>query len=219
MLLYNDGIILTEADADEFLEFVGVELFENHIMINGQHYSGSNGEAILESNGIFLYEDHILVEGQQADEYYKARRERAKEEDQKWEDQYQKRYGNTKTITTLVPKDRIYHGRGDDTYQNKNYTSGGVSHDRVKKTNLSPRDKIAHWNKNSREFNKAHLDVAKEKTRRDIENDWANPDQKVDGINTMYKHATAADALARHRRRHPDQYKEAADIFSSINFI
>ena len=56
-----DPIALTEADADAFLESVGVELFEDSIAIDGTLYEGTYGESILEANGIFLYEDGIVL--------------------------------------------------------------------------------------------------------------------------------------------------------------
>lgn len=83
-MIYNNSIILTEADADEFLESVGVELFENHATINGEAYSGPDAEFILEENGIFLYEDCIVIEGQQAEEYKKRKAKEAEEESKKY---------------------------------------------------------------------------------------------------------------------------------------
>ena len=62
-------ITLTEADADSFLESVGIQLYEDKISINGTLYEGSYGEEILNENGIFLYEDGIVLEGKQAEEY------------------------------------------------------------------------------------------------------------------------------------------------------
>ena len=65
----NKPLVLTEDAADEFLEAVGVKLYEDEISINGTLYEGSYGESILEANGIFLYEDGIVLEGQYADAF------------------------------------------------------------------------------------------------------------------------------------------------------
>ena len=62
----NKPLVLTESDADAFLESVGVELFEDSIAIDGTLYEGTYGEEILEANGIFLYEDGIVLEGELA---------------------------------------------------------------------------------------------------------------------------------------------------------
>lgn len=62
----NKPLVLTESTADEFLESVGVELFDDEISINGTIYEGTYGESILEENGIFLYEDCIVLEGEAA---------------------------------------------------------------------------------------------------------------------------------------------------------
>ena len=65
----KEEVILTNNDADNFLESVGVELFEDSIAIDGTLYEGAYGESILEANGIFLYEDGIVLEGKQARDY------------------------------------------------------------------------------------------------------------------------------------------------------
>ena len=77
-----DPIALTEADADAFLESVGVELFEDSIAIDGTLYEGTYGEEILAENGIFLYEDGIVLEGELADavkQYRRTSKELAKD--------------------------------------------------------------------------------------------------------------------------------------------
>lgn len=65
----NEPLVLTETDADNFLESVGIELFETTLSINGVMYNGTYGESILAENGIFLYEDGIVLEGPEADKY------------------------------------------------------------------------------------------------------------------------------------------------------
>lgn len=74
-MIYNDSIILTEADADEFLESARMDLYENSLSINENIFDGIKGQEILESNGILLCEDCIILEGEQAEEYLRKKKE------------------------------------------------------------------------------------------------------------------------------------------------
>ena len=76
----TNKIALFGQDADNFLESVGVALYENTVAIGENVYDGAEAEEFLAENGIFLYEDHIVLEGKQAEEY-KARK--AKERDER----------------------------------------------------------------------------------------------------------------------------------------
>ena len=89
-----EPLVLTEADADSFLESVGIELFETTLSINGVMYNGTYGESILAKNGIFLYEDGIILEGPEADKYRarKAEEQRiAKSKDESLKDNHRRR--------------------------------------------------------------------------------------------------------------------------------
>lgn len=67
----NKSITLYGEAADDFLDSVGVELYEEHVVIGENVYIGADGEAILNENGVYLYKDHIVLEGQQAEEHLK----------------------------------------------------------------------------------------------------------------------------------------------------
>lgn len=83
--------------ADDFLRSVGVELYEEHVVIGENTFLGADGEAILNENGIFLYEDHIILEGQEADAY-RARKAKEENENNPLNDKHNRRftakYGN-----------------------------------------------------------------------------------------------------------------------------
>ena len=126
----NEPLVLTEDAADEFLESVGVELFEDEIGIDGTLYEGSYGEEILAEHGIFLYEDGIVLEGKQAEEY-KARKAKEKADREDAEDAHKtRRYaltgskgdtirfgtptGAKKTYNPFInKKDTFYRGNGN----------------------------------------------------------------------------------------------------------
>lgn len=59
--------------AINFLESIGVELFESTLSIDDVVYDGSYGEQILAENGVHLYEDGIIIEGKMADFANKTR--------------------------------------------------------------------------------------------------------------------------------------------------
>ena len=223
----NNPLVLTEGAADEFLESVGVRLFEDEISIDGTLYEGAYGESILEENGIFLYEDGIVLEGKQAEEYMVRKANERQAEDNRWEKKYGKRMGDRRITTTIVPKDRPYHDEkravGDQSASN-NYsvTSGGVEHNRVRNTNLSPSQKIKHAADHHKKYLDAHMTVSKIADKREYENKWANDNQKVNPINTKFNLAYATDAQARHDRKNAKKYgktKNESTIFSDIEII
>ena len=147
-------------------------------------------------DNVMLEDFSYMTEGDQADAY-RARKEdergRAELED---EAKYRKRYGDRKTVTTL---------RGDDLKPDvwwDRQTSGSVDHSRVKQTKkMTPQQKYEHDQKYTRDFEKAHLDVSRDAQKRDFNRRWGD-DSKV-AINTKKDMARAADAKARHDRRHP----------------
>jgi len=230
-MLYNDGIILTEADADEFLESVGVELYENHVMINGQQYPGSKGEAILETNGIFLYEDHILIEGQQAEEYLKKKMDKYNA-DKEAEDQENEKYNPSDNYG-----DRGHGQRGHETARSgitshmdpKYKTARELQYHRMQYGKVMPR---TPKNSKEREFEKSVrrdrdiADLAKDMVDRE---NWNRYDRNraADGKPTKTIGDTYSDdksnrynsALSATRRHLRKELRESVSIFSSINFI
>ena len=222
-------IAIYGADADNFLESCGIELYEDSIAIGESMFDGHDGECLLNENGIFLYEDHIVLEGEQA-EAYKVRKAKEKQaESDRWEGKYQQRMGSRSVNTRIVAKDRPHYAErswnDDDPEYYKDFTakSGGVDHNRIRKSNLSPSQKINHAAVNHKKYADAHQTVTKIADKRAYENKWANDNQKVDPINTKFKTAYAADSLARHERKQEKkdrskQYKEGT-IFESVEFI
>lgn len=89
-----ERIILTENDADEFLESIGVTLYENSMTIGETTISGIEGQNVLEGYGIFLYEDSILVEGEQAEAYKRKKEEEKAEQKEQDKERRERRYGN-----------------------------------------------------------------------------------------------------------------------------
>ena len=225
----NEPLVLTESDADAFLESVGVKLFEDTIAINGTVYEGTYGESILESNGIFLYEDGIVLEGKTKEEYEREKAAMRQTEKDNWENRYQKRMGDRNIRSIIVPKDRPHYAdrtwNDDDRNCRNNYdvTSGGVEHNRVRNSpNLSPSQKLKHAADQHRKHSDAHQSVSKTADKRAYENKWANDNQKVNPINTKFNLAYATDAKARHDRKQAKKYakpKNESTIFSDIEII
>ena len=75
----SSNVILRGAEADAYLESVGVVMYNDHITINEMAMDGITGEKILAENGITLNEDHIVLEGERAEEA-KAAKEKAEKE-------------------------------------------------------------------------------------------------------------------------------------------
>ena len=75
----NESIILRGAEADAYLESVGVVMYSDHITINEMAMDGITGEKILAENGITLNEDHIVLEGERAEEVKAAKEKEAEE--------------------------------------------------------------------------------------------------------------------------------------------
>lgn len=93
----NEPVILRGAEADAYLESVGVVMYNDHITINEMSMDGITGEKILAENGITLNEDHIVLEGERAkavkaimEAEAKKAEEEAKNEDKTEEEEVKK---------------------------------------------------------------------------------------------------------------------------------
>ena len=201
----NKPLVLVEADADAFLESVGVKLYDNEISINGTLYEGSYGESILAENGIFLYEDGIVLEGKQADEYKARKKKEQMDIDKKDRDREKRR-------TLAGNKDRGVYWTGSD------FRLGSKDDDaRSKKV-----DEMIDKERDSRSYeHKRAFDIAYNKKFNDSK---ANEKSRITGDNSMNfdvsNTSNARDALNRHMRRHPNQYaKNESTIFSNVEII
>ena len=79
----SSTVILRGAEADAYLESVGVVMYNDHITINEMSMDGITGEKILAENGITLNDDHIVLEGERAEEAKAAKEAAEKEEKEK----------------------------------------------------------------------------------------------------------------------------------------
>ena len=204
----NEPLVLIEADADSFLESVGVELFDDEIAINGTLYEGAYGEEILAENGIFLYEDGIVLEGKQAFAYSHAKKRAALDAEEKDFNRYTRRYiDNTPGRNTKRGKksynDRFLDRRNkylsEEEVRRKKYFN---AEDRLRSLNKSGHDKnSALYKKSEKVFNKAAERLE----------DFSNNTHVI------------SDAIDRHIRRHPKQYAKKSTnestIFSDIEII
>lgn len=203
-MVNTDKIALFGEEADNFLESVGVTLYENTIAIGENEYNGSDAEAFLNENGITLYEDHIVLEGQQAEEY-KARKAKEKADQKAKEDErFVRRYAPTGIFTG-------YPGDKDRRYEHNN--------ERTKKspTIISPtyasksddiRSTMATYI-NSKESDRRYKNFYSKKFGTD---EYDKADKEAD--NHYHNRAEAEDATNRHIRRHPDKYpKYESTIF------
>lgn len=192
----NNSVRLYGKVADNFLESVGVSIFDDgDIAIGESIYDLSTACDILEENGVILCEDCIVLEGKQAEEY-KARKAKEKDDHDSalnkqalrrypspannWEDNYGNKYKKSPTTKKLA-KAAL---NGDDAAMDK-------WDDRY-------RDDQRRMSKASSIGNK----------------DYYSGKRKMNGE----ENARANDAINRHIRRHPKQYKEST-IFSDIEII
>lgn len=206
----NEPLVLVEADADSFLESVGVKLYDNEISINGTLYEGSYGESILAENGIFLYEDGIVLEGKQAEEY-KARKAKERVD---------------KNKTELDRANHRYAPVGSWDNKNGGYKNAPTGWKNRK--GLNPNYSSTGADKEEKMHNRADRILNKDEYKK---SSYADPENRVDPSKYSSGHKSIKpkgyagtqrdfkrDALMRHMRRHPKQYKEST-IFSNIEII
>lgn len=163
---------------------------------------------------MFDFDIDYLFEGEQADAY-KAKKEQEKKDAKKAdEDHYIKRYGERDTRTRLGDKDS-YPGT-----KNNDHTTGSVNHMHVRDSKtINAYQKYDHNKKHTAEFEKAHQAVAKDRSRREFERDWGDPDN-AKNLKTKHQFASAADAKARHDRRHPSKESVLEDLMENdIHFL
>ena len=204
----NEPLVLTESDADSFLESVGVELYEDSIAIDGTLYEGTYGESILEANGIFLYEDGIVLEGKQAEEY-KARK--ANEKADKSNKQLVRDIGRYAFSYPVGNRNR-------GNLINDDYKRGKAADKMVDAELDKRRSKVDDAYKRYGHYIKLTPNHAISRKAFDLidkpERDLFNAEKGED---------YAKDAANRHMRRHPKQYAKKSTnestIFSSIEMI
>ena len=63
------------------------------------------------------------------------------------------------------------------------------------------------------------VDEVKRRNNRALRNFNYTNNKNADNLNTDKYFGVAVDAVNRHMRRHPEQYKESCGIFTSIDFI
>ena len=231
----NNPLVLTEADADSFLESVGVELFDDEIAINGTIYEGAHGEFILEGNGIFLYEDCIVLEGEAAKKVtkqdYMSRKAKEKadlEEDLKKRND--RRYGfmymppGDKSSYALRKDGSKQYYRGGERYyytprseddRDRDLKSSEIAvkelKNRDRRYRAAMRTKYRYTGKYA-EYGDERLKKSKEAYERMLSKD-----------NTHFIDPAIHDTVNRHIRRHPKQYAKKSTnestIFSDIEII
>ena len=148
------------------------------------------------------FEESTLLEGRQADAYETHKRAEAKEKADNNEKKYQRRYGERENTTTL---------RGEDkkpNTENDRYTTGTINNFKVRDTKLTADQKQNHYDKMEDNNKKAHIAAAKEANRREFNKFW-NSGNNNDVMNTRTNMSSAADAIARHNRRHPNAKVES----------
>lgn len=235
-MIHNNSVILIEADADEFLESIGVALYENYITIGEHSIPCIEGQSILGENDIFLCKDGIILEGEQA-EAYKAKKAKEKEEESKKYDKYDingfidsapkfmkgsranNSVGNQASLKQIDIKDikgstkKYDYTRSSDSVRRK-YASDIVERDRLNRqpqyTGKGITIRTSDGKPNSWSLERDYKGAINQ-----------NPyyDKHFDDKNKRIAYAAAMDAANRHLRRHTKMVKESCGIFSSVAFI
>ena len=232
-----ERIILTEADADEFLESIGIALYENTMTIGESVVFGADGQDALQEHGIFLYEDCIMLEGEQA-EAYKAKKAKEKEEESKKYDKYDNNnfkdsapkfmkgsrannsVGNQASLKQIDIKDiKGSTKKYDDTRSNdtirRSYASDIVEKDRLNRqsqyTGKGITIRTSGDGARSWSLDRDH--------RKGAINSNPYYDKHYDNKDKRIAYAAAMDAANRHLRRHTKVVKESYGIFEYIKLI
>lgn len=205
-----DKIVLTEEDADEFLESIGVELYNDHMAIGEFTVSGIEGQNILEENGIFLYENCIMLDEINAKEYLDKKQK-----------EYDKKKADAKHDDEMA-KARL------DRIENNSYVDRNPAFDKGRKI-AEYRRKYGAVMPNKKTSSEKTL--SKAKTREQIIDGEANISAR--NYSSRYGNDKLSDAdkaraisSIRHRLRKDVKsgkmklwVDESANIFSSIKFI
>lgn len=217
----TEPLVLTESDADYFLESVGVELFEDSIGIDGTLYEGAYGESILAENGIFLYEDGIIVEGKQKDEYLARKAKEKADKDKAELERYKRRYSSGHIAGTnankidymdpirVIDSNRMYSRE----VKNRMKKAGSEivnARKKIKNNEFTDKDKTRLIDAAKNLHNAARQSGTKFHLSSDAIKMTKEPTKA--GMNK------ATDPINRHMRRHPKQYNEST-IFSDIDII
>ena len=149
------------------------------------------------------FEESTLLEGRQADAYETRKRREANDKAEDAENKYQRRYGERDNTTTL---------RGEDKKpftDNSRYTTGTINNFKVRNAKkLTADQKQNHFDKMEDNNEKAHIAAAKEANRREFNKFWNNGSNN-DTLSNKGNLSSAADAIARHNRRHPNAKVES----------
>lgn len=161
------------------------------------------GDIAMSYLNMIIFEESTLLEGEQVEEYKARKAKEASDKAKAAEDKYQRRYGERDNTTTL---------RGDDmkpNTSNDRYTTGTVNNLKVRDSKkLSADQKQNHFDKMEANDKKAHIAAAKEANRREFNKFW-NSGNNNDAMRTKSNMSSAADAISRHNRRHPNAKVES----------
>mgnify|MGYP004461172837 FL=1 len=149
------------------------------------------------------FEESTLLEGEQAEEYKARKAKEASDKAKAAENKYQRRYGERENTTTLGNNDM------KPNTQYSSYTTGTVNNLKVKDSKkLSADQKQKHFNKMESNDKKAHIAATKEANKREFNRFW-NSGSNNDAMKKKSNLSSAADAISRHNRRHPNAKVES----------
>lgn len=148
------------------------------------------------------FEESTLLEGEQAEAYKTCKRIEAKNKADNDEKKYQRRYGERDNTTTLRGEDKKPNTESD------RFTTGTINNFKVRDTKLTADQKQNHYDKMENNNKKAHIAAAKEANRREFNKFW-NSGNNNDALRSRGNLSSAADAIARHNRRHPNAKVES----------
>ena len=220
----NKPLVLIEEAADEFLEAVGVELFEDEISINGTLYEGAYGESILEANGIFLYEDGIVLEGKQAEEYLRNKQKQITSRKADETEKLAHKYGGSTGGVYYQQGDRSVHTQDGILYTSSGKRSGRIDKNRTATNNPAYssahrmrdyRSKYPDAMPNTKSKNEKELEKAERKERAALKYGFDVAKKRISNPDSP-RFQIAADAARRHYRR---THKNESTIFSDIEII
>lgn len=223
-------LYLVESDADEFLDSIGVELYDDSVAIGEHVFDGAYAEEILAENGIYLYEEGIVLEGKQADEYRARKAKEAEDEARKY-DKYDNK-GLTKNAPNFLKGSRARSNVGNKSSlkQGIKNASNTKTEDRIRRMHaeeIVERDRLNR----SHDYSGKGLRVSKDEKGRvkSVSTDTRySPNSRGNYYSDRFcdeekgrriAHNAARDAANRHLRRHTKYVKESAGIFESVEII
>ena len=206
--IQTESVALFGEDADKLLESLDIELGESTIAIGENVYDGAEAEQFLNENGILLYDDHIVLEGKQAEEY-KARKAAEKKKAEEFDsnprntDGYRDPYNKGGRSVADYMK-----GRMEDSKRN------------LKSLDIADREREKRYKKHENDFYKQTMYTYKQAKNKgknskddpkmkELKDNVAKSEKDLHNI-TGGNFDRATDAINRHMRRHPEQYKESS---------